>query len=189
MQTDFRMALRKATREDHEKTDLAVSSFDLRSRDGLVGFLAVHHSCFHTMIAAAVVPGDACYEMADMIGAIEVDLATLDASLSEVPPPALPRLDPLALDYVLAGSRLGTKVLRRVWSASADPSVRRASAYFSKDAPAERWQMVCRALTEVDADGARARRITADTRRLFQLFCDVAKSYAAPDLGRKELMG
>ena len=124
MKTDFRRALKEATQPDHELTDHVMSGFDLRAREGLAGFLAVHHTCFRAMIGAAATPGEACDEMAEMLQMIELDLTTLGANLPETPELSVRKVDPLALDYVFEGSRLGTKVLRRNWAASADRSSR-----------------------------------------------------------------
>jgi heme oxygenase len=175
MKFDFRRVLKEATRPDHELTDGVMSEFDLRTRAGLSEFLAVHHLCFKSMVRSADAQGETCRAMAQMLGLIENDLSTLGADLPTPPHPDARKLDPLALDYVFEGSRMGTKVLRRDWSAAQDPAVRRASAYFTSHAPASRWQDVCQQLSEIDPNSARADRIVADTRTLFALFRKAAQ--------------
>ena len=79
-------------------------------------------------------------------------------------------LDPLAVDYVVAGSRLGLKVLKTRWASSSDPLVRAAGAYFTLQNAAPSWPKVCRALSTVPLDSTRAGAITRDTKRIFDLF-------------------
>ena len=97
----------------------------------------------------------------------------LDARLSDAP------RDPLAVDYLLAGSRMGTRVLRRRWLESTDPAVHAADAYFGlPDDPSE-WARVRGRLSEI-ADGSdRALRIEADVSALYALFHEAALAEAA----------
>ena len=96
----------------------------------------------------------------------------MSAEHGEVPAEhdAASSLDPLAVDYVVAGSRLGLKVLKTRWASSSDPLVRAAGAYFTQPNAAPAWPKVCRALSTVSLDSARAGAITRDTKRIFDLF-------------------
>lgn len=101
---------------------------------------------------------------------IERDLATLGHPAQPMDVPKDSPVDPLALDYVLEGSRLGTQVLKRRWAASTDPMVQRADAYFSLPTDAQRWRATCAALGDIAPGSPRATRITADTKALFEMF-------------------
>lgn len=79
-------------------------------------------------------------------------------------------LDPLAVDYLVAGSRLGSKVLRKRWASSNDPTVRRAHHYFGQVGDLALWRTTCQALSDVPVDSSHAKIIIDDTKALFQLF-------------------
>ena len=161
---DFRWHLREATAADHARLDAAVSRFDVATRDGLAGFAITHLAAFRAMQSVA--------ERADlraMIDALTRDLLSLGAA-GEVPTLTAPATDPLAVDYILAGSRMGTKVLRRQWASATDAGVRAASAYFGLPVDPAEWPSVRLALSQVDAGSDRAARIVADVGALYGLF-------------------
>lgn len=170
MRSDFRRVLKAATREDHARLDARMSAIDLRAADGFVRFLSIHQGCFRQMRGLAAPRTLTWQSLDDMVQALEADLASMGAAPAPTVPCDAPRVDGLAMDYVIEGSRLGTKVLRRNWLGASDPAVRRASAYFSLVPTPGRWHEICEKLSELPADGARARAIIEDTRMLFSLF-------------------
>ena len=177
MQDDFRWVLKEQTAADHDAVDDLLSALDVSSADGLEGFLGVHRACFAAMLPIAV-PGDSSMQaMTGMIACIERDLATLGAPCDVSSAVTVGPVDVLACDYVLEGSRLGSKVLRRRWEASEDPRVRAADAYFSITPVSGRWREVCDALSAVAPDSPRAAHIIRDTKSLFALFENVAKDW------------
>ena len=162
---DFRWHLREATAEDHARLDGIVSELDVATRAGLAGFATAHLLAFRAMEEA-----HPRAELRAMIAALGTDLASLGAALPGGAMPPAPAHDPLAGDYLLAGSRMGTQVLRRRWAGSLDPLVRRADAYFALAVDPAEWPAVRAALSAVPVGSDRAGRIVADVRALYQLF-------------------
>lgn len=180
MQQDFREELRARTREDHDRVDMAMSGLDLTTQSGLSTFLGVHYACFSDMMQTSWPGSDVWQSLNLMTSAIETDLAQLDQPGIVQLGGDLEPVDPLALDYIIEGSRLGTQVLRRRWSASRDPVVTSASAYFTLPGEPGKWRSVCAELSEVDARSPRARDIIDGTRRIFALFLDQLSRLAPP---------
>ena len=171
----LRDRLRADTRGPHEALDLRMSEFDLTSAEGLAGFLRVQHAALTALAPRAT--------RAESAGAI-VDLATRAARdltvLGGTPPAraeiALPPLDPLAVDYIVAGSRLGGQVLRRRWQQSTDPVVRAADAYFSAPEHLDLWRGFVTRAGAMDGQGARAETVIDDALAIFALYSGIAEA-------------
>lgn len=186
MATDFRHILRDQTQVDHTRVDAALSEFDVATKAGLTGFLDIHHACFSQMRTASGPDADLCAGLTDMIDRIDADLQRLGARPSLATEGLDGAVDPLAMAYLVEGSRLGSKVLGRRWAASADPDVLAADTYFSLEPVKGRWREVCDLLAAVPADSTRAATILRDTSMLFRLFLQTAQvaasEYATPEV-------
>ena len=141
-----------------------MSAIDLSGASGVVELLL----CLRRGIAGT---GDGALGR-DLIGRIDADLCRL----GHVPPPDAATggaaLHPVAVDYVLLGSRMGTEVLRRQL-----PDDARDLSYFRRDPEhVARWRALTDMLSGRPASGADADRIVADARRAFALFDDNAVS-------------
>ncbi|MEM8827025.1 MAG: hypothetical protein AAGD40_08910 [Pseudomonadota bacterium] len=133
MSSGLRARLRAETRADHDITEAAFARFDIRTAEGLAGFLAAHHRATGAVLDAieGQLP-DGFSPPPDARAMLAADLAALGHG---VPPPMAPvaataPAAPVGLIYVLAGSRLGNQMIRRNWSQSDDMDVRAAGAYF-----------------------------------------------------------
>ena len=172
MQRSYRHELRALTRADHARLDDLFSALDITRRVDYARFIGVHLTVFevlrpHLSPASLTRP-----QLLAGLTCLQRDLATLGQRRLETQAGhgEADGLEPLAVDYVVAGSRLGLKVLKARWAGSADPLVRAAGAYFTQPFAASPWPKVCRALSKVPVDSARAGAITRDTRRIFNLF-------------------
>ncbi len=161
----------------HDRVDSLISEIGVTSRRGFAQFLTLHKSCFITMRAATPPASEAALSLSDMLMRIDADLAILDHPLPAPPQTTLGPIDPLAIAYMIEGSRMGSKVLHRRWSATADPLVAQAQSYFSTPADAGRWRTVCDQLAAVPLDSPRADTIIQDTTTLFELFYHSALFY------------
>ncbi|MDA8585045.1 hypothetical protein N9L47_02135 [Rhodobacteraceae bacterium] len=171
----FRTVLRDSTRPEHDQLDDMIGALNISDRDAFACFVNLHIICFQTMSEAAE-KGSYSHELlCQMVHSLALDLDELGAKqLAYVVP--LPKIsDPLAIDYLVAGSRLGTKVLKKRWSNSNDLIVCRANKYFSLDSDPSFWPSTCQALANVAPESARAKAIVQDTKSLFQLFLTVYK--------------
>ena len=196
MQHSYRHQLRAMTRTDHQRLDDLFSALDITRRVDYARFIGVHLAVFEVLQRHLAPSSLTRQQLLAGLACLQRDLATLGerraqmrhrptghdempAGHGEMPAghgempvghDAADGLDPLAVDYVVAGSRLGLKVLKTRWASSSDPLVRAAGAYFTLQNAAPSWPKVCRALSTVPLDSTRAGAITRDTKRIFDLF-------------------
>ena len=175
MQPSYRHQLRAATRVDHQRVDDLFSALDIARRIDYARFIGVHLAVFEVLRRHLTPTSLTRRQLLAGLAGLQRDLATLGQRRLEVRhTPAehgeAGALDPLAVDYVVAGSRLGLKILKTRWASSSDPLVRAANAYFTMPNAASPWPDVCRALSTVPPGSARAGAITRDTKRIFDLF-------------------
>ena len=181
-QPDFRHLLKSETQADHELVDGLMSSIDLATRDGFLRFLIIHQGCFAAMRDLVPQDSETRRGLDELVARINSDLAILDVSDHAESQRDIPAPDTLAVDYVIEGSRLGSKVLKRRWLDASDPKVRQASAYFTLAPAPGRWRDICSQLSAISPKSDRALRIVNDTRALFALFFDAASGPVAGHL-------
>lgn len=177
----FRTLLKDATRFEHDELDAMFAALDLGHADGFARFVGVHLACFEMMLEQADHGSTSQCLLRDMVDGLTLDADLLgsgrlqtDAKLEKTP-------DPLAVDYVVAGSRLGSKVLFKRWAAATDPAVQRANNYFGLDSDASFWRVTCDRLAGIAPDSDRAQEITQDTKMLFELFATAFQSARAKE--------
>ncbi|NSX55393.1 hypothetical protein [Parasulfitobacter algicola] len=170
MEMDFRHVIREQTRTDHDLLDRMITTLDIAQLDDFRVFLQIHHCCFVVMRSRSLDQGLSTSVLSDMIDGLTADLEIVSGNRHAVDLPAPSALDPLSIDYMVAGSRLGSKILRKRWGASTDPCVQRANTYFSQAIDPKLWPETCRALSAMPPGSARADGIVEDTRIQFQLF-------------------
>lgn len=164
----LRERLRADTASRHEGVDRAYSVLDLTRSDDLRTFLRTQLSVLRLVrcrpgshTAAATALGSR------MAAALEADLRALHGR------PAAPsgerRLHATAVLYMLLGSSLGTRVLRRRWLAATDPSIAAAGRYLDLAPPQGAWRVLCDELAQQPAEGAEADCIVHDATEIFDL--------------------
>lgn len=166
----FRNILRDSTRPQHDALDDLLSSLDIAQHEDFSSFAEIHLVCFQKIHGCANGVGYALQLLSDMVRCLRSDLAVLGHPSSSTPPAPYPTLDPLAVDYIVAGSRLGSKVLKKRWLMSDDATVQGADSYFSLAVDASFWPDTCRKLDEISPGSARAAAIIKDTQAMFDLF-------------------
>jgi heme oxygenase len=106
--------LRDATRADHVSLDHALSEFDLRDPGGYGRFLNMHHAALRSL--EGLWRADDREDFAALLRCVQADLAALGAPLDEqlkTPAAAPAPLSGWGIGYVVRGSRLGSRVLRK----------------------------------------------------------------------------
>lgn len=176
---DFRNILRQETRVAHDQLDHHFTQIDIASRDGLKAFVGVHLACFQMMQARLRSSNLSAATLQDMINGLALDAVVLGLDHPVDAPALEQQIDPLAIDYLVAGSRLGSKVLSRRWAQSQDPLVQNAKTYFSQPSDPTLWPATCRALSDIPVAHARAAYIVKDARTLFQLFISESENVAS----------
>ena len=165
------------TRDDHQCLDDLFSALDITRRVDYAHFVAVHLAVFEVLKRHVSPASLTRRQLLAGLACLQRDLATLGQRDMEIKAEhgEAGQFDPLAVDYVVAGSRLGLKVLKARWESSPDRLVRAANAYFRLPNVTP-WRDVCHALSTVPVDSARAGAITRDTRRIFNLFAATYRS-------------
>jgi heme oxygenase (biliverdin-IX-beta and delta-forming) len=181
METDFRHTLRAQTRVEHDRLDQMITTLDIAQLADFKVFLKLHHSCFVVMWSRAADQGRSNSALSGMIDCLAADLEIVSESRHPVKLPLPAALDPLAIDYMVAGSRLGSVILRKRWQTSTDPCVQRANTYFGQPVDPTLWPEICRALSAVPMGSARADAIVKDTKTQFQLFAAAFAKIANPE--------
>ena len=171
----LRERLRSETRGLHEELDGVVSTFDLTRPLGFSRFLNMHLA-----VSSVLPPLPASHrETSDAIRDIEdrarMDLASLGYKASAPEISLRPDIDPLAITYLFAGSRLGNVVLERRWRASADLVVLAADRYFSAPSYASLWRDFCARTDRMRSTDARSDRVVTDAGTLFRAYVVCAR--------------
>lgn len=162
----FRDLLRLETSVEHDQLDAMLSDLDLTDHRDLGDFFAIHLRAFCAIQPVRPYPG-----LAELITALEEDLRTL--SVAAPAPYEGQMYDPLAVAYIIEGSRMGTMVLRKRWQKARDPRVREAAAYFTRPGSPNQWRSLCEELARIPLGTPRAISIIADTRAIFALFARI----------------
>ncbi len=168
-ESDLRTRLREETARSHEALDMLMSGFDLARIEGLHGFLATQQLAL-SQIENVADAADSRRAICIIREAAETDIKALGGK-SVVSRPCLNfSPTPLAIDYIIAGSRLGSIVLKKRWLAAKDPTVRSACAYFTAPDFLQLWRAFCQRAQSIDGAGAQADRIVGDAARLFDFY-------------------
>ncbi|MCE8007775.1 biliverdin-producing heme oxygenase [Aestuariivita sp.] len=162
---DFRWYLRDKTKDHHDRLDRMMSALDLSERADLARFLHVHLICIEAMMRHSPDPS-----LPRMVESFRKDLNSLGEGPREGARLDMAAVHPLAAAYILAGSRMGAKVLKAGWARSTDPAVKSASSYFNLKLRPGEWHDICGKLSEIDCGSDLAAVIVADARDLFDSF-------------------
>lgn len=162
---NLRERLKSGTREDHAKLDCGMSRLDLRERADYASFLRVNEAGL-AALARSSLGSEIAEIVSDLSTRCRSDLDRL--GFAALPELDCPKLDALAVEYVVLGSRLGNKVLKKRWSRSSDLHVQSASAYFDAPEYLDKWREFLTGAAAVDH--GTAVRIVDDARSIFRLF-------------------
>ncbi|MBB4657693.1 biliverdin-producing heme oxygenase [Parvularcula dongshanensis] len=111
--TALRFELRTDTREAHETVDAVFDRFELGDPQGYAAFLRAHHAALTSL---PLDPPPYGLPPIRLLPLLEADLAALGDLPPARPLLALPgEAERLGAYYVVAGSRLGGRVLERQW--------------------------------------------------------------------------
>lgn len=174
LEASLRARLRMDTHLAHERLDEEVSRFDLTTPYGFLCFLSMQSSAFQTL-SALELSAQTSAMMRDLSERAARDLRHL-GSLTQKPAATIEPVHPLAIDYAIAGSRLGSQLLKKRWQSATDPQVRRASAYFSAPSYIKMWTSFCETTAAMPAAGPFADQIVRDAGRIFHMYLECARA-------------
>lgn len=166
---DLRASLRAGTKAAHHSLDRKFSDLDLQSREGYVAFLKAHYLAL-----------DQCYQLEgpersllpdDPLDAIAADLESLGADVPPAWTPEKPLMPPwLGCVYVVAGSRLGARLLIRIVQDSNDKCVANSVAYLESQQDPAPWSKTLAYLRSDEANALDTTQVVAAANRTFGLF-------------------
>lgn len=174
----LRARLRRELSGVHAALDQMAGQMDLDSHTGYVAFLKMNEAGLAALQGAGCAPGLAAMQT-DLLARLRQDLAALGAAPLAQTGERRADLSPLALDYVLAGSRLGGAVLRQRWQAGALGRAGAPSAYMSAPDYLDLWRGFCAAARDLPATGAAADQVVTDAATLFDMFIRSAQAAIA----------
>ena len=175
------MILRQRSFAQHDQLDQMFRTVDISQRDGFALFASVHRTCFQAMSDRYPSGGHASEFLGQMVDCLSHDIRIIGATSLDATPELPKQIDPLAIDYLVAGSRMGSKVLLKRWAKSGDPRVQQACHYFGLQGDGQFWKDTCAALSLIAPSSARANEIVTDTQILFGLFIRVFETVSRPE--------
>ncbi|MAP95559.1 MAG: hypothetical protein CMK07_11470 [Ponticaulis sp.] len=121
------MRLRQDTRICHDRVDDVFGKLDFTTREGVCTFLQWNlraYSCLDEWCRQS------CLLLPERSTMIEEDLNVLgfESETNSLTPPDQPA-DPEGVAYVVLGSTMGARVLRKIWQTSTDETVLRAGRF------------------------------------------------------------
>ncbi len=173
----LRLELRAALKDKHEALDKVVSGFDIGSHEGLRAFIAMQAAAL-SRLSAAGVGASSAPAIADLLERARTDLVSLGLPAGSDAPTdtAQAAFHPLAIDYVIGGSRLGNAILKKRWLGSRDRRVHAAQAWFTAPSYSDLWQGFCAVAGQMPGTGPDADRITNDAAEIFDMYSRCAAS-------------
>ena len=165
----LRDRLRSDMAQHHRKVDNTFSRLDMARRSDLVTFFWAHLSA----VEAIRCRSGAGQERADRLrrevaAALEVDLYHLGGPKAERLDPCV--VEPLAVEYILLGSRAGARLLARRGRETRDCHVAGAAAYFELEPTGRTWRGFCEELSCMPSHGEDADRVVKDAIAIFKLY-------------------
>ena len=172
----FRSALRRATANEHLATETLFAPFLNDASRRLGWYLAVQRSALWALMQGCPPESAGCTaSVMELVSRLDGDLAAMGVMPRATPAPD--RLDPLAVDYLVFGSRLGTEVIRR--QIFGDTPVDDVPTYFRAKPRPDLWRIHCVSLDRIDPQSTRASRITRDVKTGFAVFDRAAQEQRA----------
>ena len=170
---DFRHQLRNSTRPEHDATECLFDPFLNDPVPKLGWYLAAQRSGLAALFAGQEPVAVLCATIVpNLINRLDHDLHQM--GLHHIPVETFGAIDPIACDYLVLGSRLGTEVIRRKIFGSATNHM--IPTYFQADFDTNLWRVHCSVLDQIDPTTPRAQQIINDVKRGFNLFETAARS-------------
>lgn len=167
--SSLRDRLRSETRHCHQALDERVSRLLNSDPEDYRRFLALQWRLFTALSRCGV--ESACTPLVrELQQRAQQDLITLDQEPLPAPPDLNFRPHPLAVDYVVSGSRLGAQVLKKHWMDMGLAEVGTACVYLSAPTDTSYWREFLACTTALPAQGKEADTIVIDCIALFE-FC------------------
>ncbi|MBV6633249.1 MAG: hypothetical protein KI792_09510 [Alphaproteobacteria bacterium] len=171
----YREHLRAETADIHAKADKTFAALDLTTRQDLSIFMMTIYAVMdhlNQIIKRDGLASDPTVSLVpELVDDLRGDLRALGHPDADIGWRAGVQgsLDPLAIGYVVQGSRLGTAMMAKHWAKSTDPRVQQAGRYMSSRIDTNDWRALQGDLADIPLDSERAKKISADVQTLFEM--------------------
>ena len=171
--SSFRQNLRTQTRPEHDATEAMFEPFLRDPARKLGWYLSAQRSGLAAICTQPAAKHALCAEIVpDLIARLDHDLADMGRSAVDIPTEW--DIAPVACDYIVLGSRLGTEVIRRrIYGPNSNANI---PTYFQTPVRPDLWRAHCDTLDHIDPMSEKATQIIIDARRGFDLFKRAAHS-------------
>lgn len=169
----LRQRLARDLASTHQRLDDLVSLFDLETKTGVTSFILMHEAALKQLSETQL--SDAARTMVnDLLHRAQADLDAMQVAPLTPEPTKTDDLHPLAVTYVIAGSRLGAEVLKKRWLGSEAAKDGHGEAYMLAPRHIEVWQSFVKDASEMPATSDLADKIVKDAAAVFELYSDIA---------------
>ncbi|MBF9042851.1 hypothetical protein HKCCE4037_05910 [Rhodobacterales bacterium HKCCE4037] len=179
--------MREATADDHLETERLFECFLTAPDDRMGWFLAAQRAAMGALAAAVPNSGEpnasadglltSAHVLSDLIARLDRDLARQNRQAIPLPMSTEGELDhtlhPMAVDYVVLGSRLGNEMIRR--TVLADRLTGPLPDYFQAAPQADLWRYLCTSLDRLDPHSDEAQDVIQDAKSAFRIVSDAAR--------------
>ncbi len=174
----LRDRLKKDTDDVHRRLDDAVSELDLSQPEQYRLFLATNADAYGAVLSALPRKSALATQIAGLRSLMLTDLHALTGEhhRSAHKSPAQ-TAHPLGVQYVLAGSHFGKRVLTKRWSKSADPRVLAAGSFLHNDVLGALWPLTLSALEKINPQDDEANVIVRSAASTFDIFYAGLRDY------------
>ena len=167
--TRLRSQLREKTRLAHLQVEDAFARFELDTAEGSWAMVRAHILMLRRFLPHVAAHPSYHAEISRLTALVPPQHERL-ADLHLFTFPAADRtLHPLAIAYVILGSRLGARMLSRDLSKSTHLIAPEVLAFLGDDRSRGVWQELCHELDGICADQARA-EVIGDAKRVFEIY-------------------
>ena len=171
--TSLRSQLREKTRPAHLEVEDAFARFELDTAEGSWEMVRAHILMLQRFLPEVAAYPSYHAEIARLKALVPPQHERL-ADLHLFAFPAVERtLHPLAIAYVILGSRLGARMLSRDLSKSTNLIAPEVLAFLGDDRSRGVWQELCQELDGICADQIRT-EVIADAERVFEIYRESA---------------
>lgn len=174
MAQTFRFRLRSETRQAHEAVDDAFGAHDLSTSAGYVAFLGAHEVALAALAAQPELPRALLDWIAQDRARIARDLTVLRARAVPAQLPNLPPCHPLAVEYILRGSKMGLRMLWARWNAAQGTRAGATDHFLSNSPPDGSWRAFCTRLDQIPPNSSAGNAIIRDSIEIFGLYTKAA---------------
>lgn len=167
--------LNRETRSEHTAVEAAFDAFDMATGEGMDAILTAHIGAMDRLLPALSDHPEYRDEIVRLRSLASLSRDALDLPERAKTPRQAEALHPLAIAYVVLGSRLGARVISRRLDKQAVRWNDDVRGYFTDEGSGPAWSLLCEELETGHWD-AELTDIADDAQRVFALYGEEARA-------------